>query len=314
MANSVAVLARSAVRCPRRGAILDAESSVWRASVLVFVFVLLSCATPYRLLAAGPQTAAPGAAFPARSSGPSATVDDLDYTFRTTAIGQTDGVCFRVCFCTNPANCTCDKSGTRTLDHDLSPPFSAFNYQVQPYSGANYDCKSGTPVTLPAFVNAGQQLTFDMEFTPTSNGTFSDYLTLGGLRINVTGATPQPSGGCTANGTTLCIDSRFQVQVSYHTAEGGGLFGSGNAIGLSNEGVTEGGLFWFFAAANPEMLIKVIDGCSLGGHFWVFFAATTNVGFTVTVTDTSSGHQATYTNPDLTAALPVQDTGALPCP
>jgi hypothetical protein len=78
-------------------------------------------------------------------------------------------------------------------------------------------------------------------------------------------------------------------------------------------GVTEGGLFWFFGATNPEMLIKIIDGCSLGGHFWVFFAATTNVGF-VTVTDTSTGHQAIYYNKDLTAALPVQDTAALSCP
>ncbi len=124
--------------------------------------------------------------------------------------------------------------------------------------------------------------------------------------------------GC-ANATTLCIDyspgdGRFQIQVSYHTVQGGGLSGSGHAIALSSLGVTEGGLFWFFGAANPEMLIKIIDGCSLGEHFWVFFAATTNVGFTVTVADTATGHQAVYHNKDLTAALPVQDTSALLCP
>lgn len=311
MADSVATLAPSAVRCSRWRGLLDAEWSVGRLSVLALV--LLSCATPYRLFAAGPQTAAPGAVFLPGPLGPPTTVEDLNYTFRTTAIGQTDGACFRVCFCSDPAHCTCNESGTRTLDHDLAPPFSAFNYQVQSYSGATYDCASGTPVSLPVTVNAGQQLTFDMEFSPTRPGTFTDFLTLSGLVINVTGSTPNP-GGCTANSTTLCIDNRFQIQVSYHTAEGGGRSGSGNAIGLSNEGVTEGGLFWFFSGTNPEMLIKIIDGCSLGGHFWVFYAATTNVGFTVTVTDTSTGHQATYSNPDLTAALPVQDTSALPCP
>jgi hypothetical protein len=311
MADSAPILAPSAVRCPRRRGLLSAESSVGRVSFLVLV--LLSCATPCRLFAANPQTAALGAAILSGPLGPPVTVEDLNYTFRTTAIGQTDGVCFRVCFCSNPANCTCDESGTRILDHDLAPPFSAFNYQVQPYSGATYDCASGTPVRLPVSVNAGQQLTFDMEFSPTSPGIFTDYLTLSGLRINVTGATPNP-GGCTANSTTLCIDNRFQIQVSYHTAEGGGRSGSGNAIGLSNEGVTEGGLFWFFAGTNPEILMKIIDGCSLSGHFWVFYAATTNVGFTVTVIDTSTGHRATYTHPDLTAALPVQDTRALPCP
>jgi hypothetical protein len=125
--------------------------------------------------------------------------------------------------------------------------------------------------------------------------------------------------GCTPNSTTLCIDQnpgdgRFQIQVFYSTVQGGGLSGSGNAIALSSVGVTEGGLFWFFGATNPEMLIKIIDGCSLGGHFWVFYAATTNVGFTVTVTDTVTGHQAIYHNPDLTAALPEQDTSALTCP
>jgi hypothetical protein len=78
--------------------------------------------------------------------------------------------------------------------------------------------------------------------------------------------------------------------------------------------VTEGGLFWFFGATNPEMLIKIIDGCTVNDQFWVFYAATTNVGFSVVVTDTLTGHQKTYRNPDVTAAPPVQDTAALSCP
>ena len=35
-------------------------------------------------------------------------------------------------------------------------------------------------------------------------------------------------------------------------------------------------------------------------QFWVFFAATTNVGFTVTVHDTNTGHSKTYQNKDET--------------
>jgi hypothetical protein len=58
----------------------------------------------------------------------------------------------------------------------------------------------------------------------------------------------------------------------------------------------------------------VIDACSLGGNFWVFYSAGTNVGFIVSVTDTSTGHQKFYSNADQTAAPPVQDTSALPCP
>ena len=127
------------------------------------------------------------------------------------------------------------------------------------------------------------------------------------------------SGPCVPDATTLCIDripgdKRFKIQVSYATSQGGGQSGSGSAIPLSSLGVTEGGLFWFFGATNPEMLIKIIDGCSLTSHFWVFYAATTNVGFIVTVTDTVALDQAVYTNQDLQAAVPVQDTSALPCP
>jgi hypothetical protein len=128
-----------------------------------------------------------------------------------------------------------------------------------------------------------------------------------------------PGNPCVANATTLCIDQnpgdkRFQVQVSFATTQGGGSSGSGGAVPLSSLGVTEGGLFWFFNAANPEMLIKIINACALNQKFWVFYAATTNVGFTVTVIDTVTGHQKVYTNTDKTTAPPVQDGNAFSCP
>jgi lysyl endopeptidase len=126
-------------------------------------------------------------------------------------------------------------------------------------------------------------------------------------------------GACVPGATTLCIDQnpgdrRFKIQVSYMTSQGGGRSGSGGAIPGAGLGVTQGGLFWFFQASNPELLVKIINGCSLTSHFWLFYAATTNVGFTVTVTDTVALTQQTYTNQDLQSAVPVQDTSALPCP
>ena len=132
--------------------------------------------------------------------------------------------------------------------------------------------------------------------------------------------TPSVSpGACVPDATTLCIDRnpgerRFKVKVSFSTVQGGGHSGSGNAIPLSSLGLNEGGMFWFFAANNPEMLVKIIDGCGLNSRFWVFYAATTNVGFTVTVTDTVALNQQIYANQDQGAAAPVQDTAALPCP
>ncbi len=114
----------------------------------------------------------------------------------------------------------------------------------------------------------------------------------------------------------LCIDDapgdgRFQVTVAFEQA--GGTLTPGHSIPLNTLGISAGGLFWFFSPANPEMLVKVLNGCSLGGHYWVFLAAGTDVGLSTTVTDTVSGRQRTYTNSVGNAALSILDTSALPC-
>lgn len=137
------------------------------------------------------------------------------------------------------------------------------------------------------------------------------------VELTTNASTPAPA--CVANATTLCIDHqpgdrRFQVRVTYQTSQSGGLSGNGRAIPLSSLGVPRGGLFWFFGADNPEMLVKILNGCSINNRFWVFFSAGTNVGFRLTVTDMVTGASKVYNNPDLTAALPVQDTSALACP
>jgi len=124
------------------------------------------------------------------------------------------------------------------------------------------------------------------------------------------------SAPCVPGATTLCIDDqpgdrRFKAEVSFETA--GAAPAPGNAVPLASLGVSSGGLFWFFNPGNPEMLVKVLNGCALGGHYWVFYAAGTNVGLSTTVTDTVTGAHKTYTNPLGTAAPPVEDTSALPC-
>jgi hypothetical protein len=114
---------------------------------------------------------------------------------------------------------------------------------------------------------------------------------------------------CTTGGPTLCIAGRFQIKVSYRSTTSG----AGTAVNLDSLGVTQGGLFWFFAASNPEMLIKVLDGCALNHEFWLFYAATTNVGFTLTATDTRTGATRVYRNAINTTAPPELDTAAFAC-
>jgi hypothetical protein len=115
---------------------------------------------------------------------------------------------------------------------------------------------------------------------------------------------------CEINDRRLCLlGSRFRAEITYRTATVGS--GEGHAVRLSGQS----GLFWFFDAENAEMLVKVINGCGVPGlnAYWVFFAATTNVDFTMTVTDTHTGVSRQYRNPYGNAADPIQDVRTFAC-
>lgn len=129
---------------------------------------------------------------------------------------------------------------------------------------------------------------------------------------------PPTSGGCVPDTETLCIDdepgdSRFEVKVAFDTVLGGGASGTGTPISLTSLDVTQGGLFWFFGADNPELLVKIIDGCAVNDHYWVFYAAVTQVGFDLSITDTTTGEVWQRSNPDRTTAEPQTDIQALNC-
>ena len=122
-------------------------------------------------------------------------------------------------------------------------------------------------------------------------------------------------GTCVPDPSTLCVDDtpgdgRFAIRLRYATASGGGLEGDAVATPLDGVGIGGGGIFSFFELANPEALVKIVDGCNFNGHFWVFAAASTTLGFELTVEDTETGEVRTYTNPDALPAATVTDTTA----
>lgn len=120
---------------------------------------------------------------------------------------------------------------------------------------------------------------------------------------------PSAPGPCTPGLTTLCLNGgRFRVTVSYATAAGAN--GPGMAVPLTGDS----GYFWFFAAANIELVVKVLDACAVNGRFWVFAGGLTNVHVVLLVVDTQTGATRTYTNSLGTAFAPLQDTSALACP
>lgn len=113
-------------------------------------------------------------------------------------------------------------------------------------------------------------------------------------------------GPCEASDTNMCLSQgRFRVEVDWQRFDG--VRGDARRVA---EGTDDSGLFWFFQQQNWEMLVKVLDGCGVNENFWVFAAATTNVEYTLRVTDTATGQVKTYFNELGNSAAAITDTQA----
>ena len=103
---------------------------------------------------------------------------------------------------------------------------------------------------------------------------------------------------CVASPGVACLgDGRFQVEMDWllGDAEGSALQVEPAAPGLAKS--RDAGVFSFFSNENWDLVVKVLDGCALNDRFWVFSVATTDVEFTLTVTDTKTGQTWSRTNP-----------------
>lgn len=112
------------------------------------------------------------------------------------------------------------------------------------------------------------------------------------LGVSGFGSPSEPAGTCSPGPATLCLlGGRFEVHLTREGPSGGGIPG----IPAAAVPLTEtAGAFWFFRSSNLEAVVKVLDGRAVNGHFWVFYGSATNLGFTVTVTDTVTGEIAIY--------------------
>jgi ELWxxDGT repeat protein len=112
------------------------------------------------------------------------------------------------------------------------------------------------------------------------------------------------AAACTPSATRLCLSGgRFAVEARWRDFQGT------TGVGTTRELSGDTGAFWFFGAANLELVVKVLDGRPVNGKIWVFYGALSNVEYTLTVTDTETGAVKTYTNP-LGRLASVADTAA----
>ena len=118
---------------------------------------------------------------------------------------------------------------------------------------------------------------------------------------------PPPSeGSCTPTTTLLQFDGGYEVSMCYVTP--GGEEGQAKAEAWSSEG----GILWFFGRENPEVLVKVLDGCRNNEHRWVFVAPVTTLDFTLWVT-APDGTRWTHGNRQNETAATKSDLMAFPC-
>jgi CHRD domain-containing protein len=95
-------------------------------------------------------------------------------------------------------------------------------------------------------------------------------------------------GSCGNDRNTLCLNQgRFKVQVAFQTT-------TANGVGVALPFTDDTGAFWFFSSNNLELMIKVVDGRPVNGKFWFFAGALSDVAYTITVTDLTTGTVKTY--------------------
>jgi hypothetical protein len=191
-------------------------------------------------------------------------------------------------------------------------PVGTFIYSTQNVGGTTGG-SSGSALMLSDGTFIGQLLGKCGTDTTNDCDAANNYLLDGAFRVSYPNVSqwlnPQSTGACVASATALCLSNgRFKVTATWQTSTGSG---NGTAVDLTSDT----GYFWFFAASNVELVVKVLNACALNNQFWVFSGGLTNVAVTLTVTDTQTGAVRTYQNAQSTPYQPVQDTSAFAtCP
>lgn len=111
---------------------------------------------------------------------------------------------------------------------------------------------------------------------------------------------------CADNDRNFCSrQGRFELTVDWKTPNG--TTGTAKKVVTGND---ESGLFYFFDPNNWELLVKVLDGCSINERFWVFTAGTTDVEYLLKVEDRWTGKVRSYFNQAGKAAEATADIDA----
>lgn len=96
---------------------------------------------------------------------------------------------------------------------------------------------------------------------------------------------------CAPSATSLCLNGRFSVRVSWRDSTG--TTGVGTVVPGAS---ADSGIFWFFSPNAWEVLAKSVNGCGFNNRYWAFGAATTDVFYRLEFLDVRAGANKIYFN------------------
>ena len=143
------------------------------------------------------------------------------------------------------------------------------------------------PITMP---NSGQTATFRVR----ARNSFGD----SPYSNEATGTTIGP---CVADSTTVCLlSNRFRVRIEYVNPFSNPPNQPGTFLAArlnSQAGINpDTALFGFSSAQAVEVVVRIQDTRPFAPRYDVYYGGMTDVGYTVTVTDTQTGTTRTYSN------------------
>jgi hypothetical protein len=153
-----------------------------------------------------------------------------------------------------------------------------------------YASIDATQVKLPEF-QPGETATFRIRAS--NAGGDSAYSN------EATGAANSLVAPCTPSATVVCLlNNRFKVTVDYvnpvaDPPQPGTFLAARLLQGVQNPDTA---LFGFNSAQNVEVVVRLQDARPFAPRFDVYFGGMTDVGYTVTVTDSTTGMTRVYSN------------------
>jgi hypothetical protein len=101
------------------------------------------------------------------------------------------------------------------------------------------------------------------------------------------------SGSCTPDANTLCLfGSRFKVTAQYQSY-GSSTYSTATATGFSDNT----GFFTTVTPGNVDVVVKLVNFCSLNNSWSAYIGGTTDLGVRVSILDTNTNNTYTASNP-----------------